>query len=186
MERSFAYIATRRSEEAMVQGDLAMAKRDKEMADQRYLTLQEEIRTKQERELAARRTTVFVTTHYLDEAEYCHRVGFLYRGRLVAVGSPDELKQGMRAGVVLEVECRQAVPALRRLRAEPSLAWVSLVGPRLHVLAGEAAVGEESIRKALSDAGIAVDRVAPIPYSLEDLFAIFIDMEERGRSERGG
>jgi outer membrane protein OmpA-like peptidoglycan-associated protein len=57
LERSFAYIATRRSEEAMVQGDLAMAKRDKEMADQRYLTLQEEIRTKQERELASRRMT---------------------------------------------------------------------------------------------------------------------------------
>jgi outer membrane protein OmpA-like peptidoglycan-associated protein len=57
VERSFAYIATRRSEEAMVQGDLAMAKRDKEMADQRYLTLQEEIRTKQERELASRRMT---------------------------------------------------------------------------------------------------------------------------------
>jgi outer membrane protein OmpA-like peptidoglycan-associated protein len=57
LERSFAYIATRRSEEAMVQGDLAVAKRDKEMADQRYLTLQEEIRTKQERELAARRMT---------------------------------------------------------------------------------------------------------------------------------
>lgn len=55
LERSFAYIATRRAEEAMVQGDLALAKRDKEMADQRYLTLQEEIRTKQEKELAAQR-----------------------------------------------------------------------------------------------------------------------------------
>ncbi len=137
-------------------------------------------------ELAARRTTVFVTTHYLDEAEYCHRVGFLYKGRLVASGRPQELKEGMRAGVLLEVECAEPVPALRRLRTEPSVLWASLVGRRLHVLAGDEAGSEATIRKALDAAGTAVDRIEPIPYSLEDLFAIFIDMEERGRSERDG
>jgi ABC-2 type transport system ATP-binding protein len=137
-------------------------------------------------ELAARGTTVFVTTHYLDEAEYCHRVGFLHRGRLVAAGRPADLKEGMRAGVLLEVECAQAVRALGLLRALPSLPWASLVGRRVRVVAADAVRGEDAIRKELSTAGITVDRVEPIPYSLEDLFAIFIDMEERGRRERGG
>ncbi len=137
-------------------------------------------------ELAARRTTVFVTTHYLDEAEYCHRVGFLYRGRLVAEGRPDELKQEMRAGVLLEVECADTMQALRVLRAQPSRPWASLAGRRLHVLVDDEAAGADTVRTVLSKAEITVDRIEAIPCSLEDLFAIFIDMEERGRRERGG
>jgi ABC-2 type transport system ATP-binding protein len=137
-------------------------------------------------ELASRGTTVFVTTHYLDEAEYCHRVGFLYRGRLVALGRPQELKDGMRAGALLEVECAEPVAALRRLRAVPSVQWASLVGQRVHVLTAGAAEGEAAIRAALAAGGVAVARVEAISYSLEDLFAIFVDMEERGRRERGG
>jgi drug efflux transport system ATP-binding protein len=137
-------------------------------------------------ELAAQRTAVFVTTHYLDEAEFCHRVGFLYRGRLVAVGRPEELKQGMRAGVLLEIECPETILALRLLRAQPSFPWASLVGRRLHILADDEVDGAKAIRQVLSAAGIVANRIDPIPYSLEDLFAIFIDMEERGRRERGG
>ncbi len=131
-------------------------------------------------------TTVFVTTHYLDEAEYCHRVGFLHHGRLVASGRPQELKEGMRAGDLLEVDCTETIRALRLLRKEPSLSWASLAGRHLHVLVEDAERGEAAIRRALSAIRISVRRVERIPYSLEDLFAIFIDMEERGRSERDG
>jgi ABC-2 type transport system ATP-binding protein len=137
-------------------------------------------------ELAERGTTVFVTTHYLDEAEYCHRVGFLYGGRLIAVGRPEELKQGMRAGVLLEVESPEPVVALGLLRAEPSLGWASLIGRRVHVLAVDESHGASTIRAALSTAGIVASRIERIPYSLEDLFAIFIDMEERGRGRGHG
>jgi len=136
--------------------------------------------------LAAAGTTVFVTTHYLDEAEYCQRVGLIYQGRLVAEGSPRALKEGMRAGVMLEVECAEPLAALRLLRAEPALGWASLFGRRLHVLVAEAAEGERAVRASLEPRGLAVARVEPVPFSLEDLFVLFIEMEERGRRERGG
>ncbi|MBI3456308.1 MAG: ABC transporter ATP-binding protein [Candidatus Rokubacteria bacterium] len=137
-------------------------------------------------ELAAGGTTAFVTTHYLDEAEHCHRLGLMYQGRLVAEGSPQALKDGMQAGVMLEIACREPVTALRRLRAEPRLASASLFGDRLHVLVDDPLEAEPLIHATLAAAGLTVEHVEPIPLSLEDLFVLFIEMEERGRRERGG
>ena len=134
--------------------------------------------------LAASGTTVFVTTHYLDEAENCHRLGLMYQGRLVAEGSPEALKDGMRAGVMLEITCRDPLKALQLVRAEPALASASLFGRRLHVLVEEPAVAEPMIRNVLERAGLAVDDIEPIALSLEDLFVLFIQMEEQGRRER--
>ena len=136
--------------------------------------------------LAAAGTTVFVTTHYLDEAEHCHRLALIHQGRLLAVGSPQALKDGMRAGVMLELTCRDPLAALRLLRGQPPLARASLFGRRLHVLVEDAGEAEPVIRATLAAAGIAVDRLEPIPFSLEDLFVIFIDMEERRRRETRG
>jgi ABC-2 type transport system ATP-binding protein len=135
--------------------------------------------------LAAAGTTVFVTTHYLDEAEYCHRIGLISQGRLVAEGSPRALKAGMQAGVMLEVQCAEPRRALPLLRAAPGLAWASSFGRRLHVVAADLAEGERAVRAALAPQGLAVEAVEAVPFSLEDLFVIFTDMEERGRRERG-
>jgi ABC-2 type transport system ATP-binding protein len=136
--------------------------------------------------LAATGTTVFVTTHYLDEAEHCHRLGLMYQGRLVAEGSPQALKDRMRAGTMLEVTCRESLRALRLLRGEPALISATLFGRRLHVLVEERAAAEAVIRGTLERAGLHVDAVEPIDLSLEDLFVLFIAMEEQGRRERGG
>ncbi len=136
--------------------------------------------------LAAAGTTVFVTTHYLDEAEYCHRLGLIYQGRLVAEGSPQALKERMRAGVMLEVTCREPFRALRLVRADPGLGRASLFGRRLHVMVDEAGPGEHALRAALAAAGLAVERVDAIHFSLEDLFVLFIEMEEQGRRGRDG
>ena len=135
--------------------------------------------------LASAGTTVFVTTHYLDEAEACDRLGLIYKGRLVAVGSPRGLKAGMRAGVMLELESPEPFRALRLLRAEPELARVSFFGRRLHVLVEDRDEAEPKIRAILDAAAIPVDRLEPIPFSLEDLFVIFLDMEEQARRGRG-
>lgn len=136
--------------------------------------------------LASAGTTVFVTTHYLDEAENCHRLGLMYQGQLVAVGSPRELKDGMRAGIMLELECREPFAAVRHLRAVPPLARANLFGNRIHVLVEDRAEAEPMIRQALRPQGISVERLEPIPFSLEDLFVIFIDMVEQGRREKDG
>jgi ABC-2 type transport system ATP-binding protein len=136
--------------------------------------------------LAAAGTTVFVTTHYLDEAENCHRIGLMYEGRLVAVGRPQDLKTEMRAGVMLELACPEPFRALRLLRAQRALGGATLFGRRLHLLVDDPVEAEPAIRSTLEAAGIAVEHLDPIPLSLEDLFVIFIEMVERGRTERHG
>jgi ABC-2 type transport system ATP-binding protein len=136
--------------------------------------------------LAAAGTTIFVTTHYLDEAENCDRLALMYQGRLIALGSPQALRDGMRAGVMLEVSAADPVRALRVLRAAPALGQATLFGRRLHVLVNDAPEATPRLRAVLEAAGLPVTRITPIPLSLEDLFVTFIDMVERGRSERAG
>lgn len=133
--------------------------------------------------LAAAGVTVFVTTHYMDEAENCHRLGLIYHGRLVAVGSPQTLKDGMRAGVMLELECRDLFTALRLLRTQSSLSRASFFGRRIHILVEDAGEAEPLIREILKRGGLAVDHLEVIPFSLEDIFVTFIEMEEQGRRE---
>lgn len=129
--------------------------------------------------LSAQGTTIFVTTHYLDEAENCHRVGFMYRGRLVTEGSPETLKQSIKTGRMLEVDCDQPLEALRRLRVLPSISHVSLFGNHLRILFRETAEAVPTITEVLGGAGITIARVEPIPLSLEDVFAIFVAQEEQ-------
>jgi ABC-2 type transport system ATP-binding protein len=136
--------------------------------------------------LAAAGTTVFITTHYLDEAENCHRIGLMYEGRLVAVGRPQDLKTEMRAGVMLELACPEPFRALGLLRAQRGVAGATLFGRRLHLLVDDPVEAEPAIRSTLEAAGIAVEHLDPVPLSLEDLFVIFIEMVERGRRERRG
>jgi ABC-2 type transport system ATP-binding protein len=107
----------------------------------------------------------------------------MYQGRLVALGSPQGLKDGMKAGVMVEVQCRERLKALRLLRSVPSLGHASLFGSRLHLLVEDATQAEVEIRRKLEREGISVDRFEPIPFSLEDLFVIFIGMEEQRRRE---
>jgi ABC-2 type transport system ATP-binding protein len=136
--------------------------------------------------LAATGVTVFVTTHYMDEAENCHRLGLIYRGRLVAVGSLHALKQGMQAGVMLELACPDPFMSLRLLRAQPSLSGVNLFGRRLHVLVEDAAAAEAVIRQTLQAAGLEVEHLEPIPLSLEDLFVLRMETEEHTRRAADG
>lgn len=129
--------------------------------------------------LAAAGVTIFVTTHYMDEAENCHRLGLIYQGRLVASGSPDTLKARMQAGVMLELECADAFTALRLLRTQPVLSHVSLFGRTLHVLVKDPAMAVPLIHQALQAAGLAVERLETIAFSLEDVFVLLIEQEER-------
>jgi ABC-2 type transport system ATP-binding protein len=107
----------------------------------------------------------------------------MYQGRLVALGSPRGLKDGMKAGVMVEVQCREPLKALRLLRSVPSLDRASLFGSRIHIFVEDASQAEVKIRRKLESEGISVDRFEPIPFSLEDLFIIFIGMEEQRRRE---
>ncbi len=121
-------------------------------------------------DLADRGTTIFVTTHYMDEAEHCHRLAFIHRGHLVAEGTPLEIKTQQMRGQVMEIECEPPDVALRALRAVNHFEEVALYGARIHVVAEAVEEKRPLIEQTLQEAGVAVQSMMTIPPSLEDVF----------------
>jgi ABC-2 type transport system ATP-binding protein len=125
--------------------------------------------------LVAEGVTVFVTTHYMDEAEHCHRLAFIQRGRLIACGSPEEIKRDMMRGQVLEIapaDTAQAVQVLRTARQSGRLPLeeVALYGALVHVVAPNVGQYREAIAAELRRAGVEPGPMAVIEPSLEDVF----------------
>ncbi len=114
--------------------------------------------------------TVFVTTHYMEEAEYCNRLALIYRGRIVALGTPTELKQQHMKGELLLVEAEPLGPALEAVKALPEVLDAAVFGNALHVVVESAAGMQPRLRPALAERGLQVADVRPIPPSLEDVF----------------
>jgi ABC-2 type transport system ATP-binding protein len=121
-------------------------------------------------ELTAGGTTIFVTTHYMDEAEHCQRLAFIQHGRIVAIGTPTEVKETVMRGQVLEIDCDDPAQALRTLRELDGLAEVALYGALIHVVAEGIAAHREEIGRVLTEAGVAVRALDVIAPSLEDVF----------------
>ena len=115
-------------------------------------------------------TTVMVTTHYLDEAEHCDQLALIYRGRIVAAGSPDALKHSERVGATFEISCEDNVSVLDALDRIPFVRSASLFGSSLHVTLPNAAAAAD-LRAALSKANLGIPELRPIAPSLEDVFA---------------
>jgi ABC-2 type transport system ATP-binding protein len=114
--------------------------------------------------------TVFVTTHYMDEAEHCHRLAFIQRGRLVALGSPQAIKAEKMRGQVLEIDCTLPQKAIEVLRSMDESGEVSLYGALIHVVVEDVAAQRARIEHALRDAGIEIRSIDAIAPSLEDVF----------------
>lgn len=123
--------------------------------------------------------TVFVTTHYMDEAEYCDRLGLIYRGGLIALGAPEELKRDLMREDVLEVYCERPNEAMEVIAAMPGVKEAALFGRGLHVVTdeGERVLGD--LRKVLSERGFAVERIEPVAASLEDVFVPLVENKDR-------
>ncbi len=114
--------------------------------------------------------SIFVTTHYMDEAEHCHRLSFIQNGRLVALGSPDEIKQEKMRGQVLEVSSDRPDLAVKALRRSGLFREVALYGAQFHVVAEDVVAHKPAIKKVLAEEGLAVRSMALISPSLEDVF----------------
>ncbi len=130
-------------------------------------------------DLAGKGVTVFVTTHYMDEAEYCDRLGLIYRGELIAAGTPDALKTQRMRQDVLEVLCDRPQDALGEIESVPGVQEVALFGRGLHVVAQDGNAAAGSIRTRLQQRGYRVERVEPIVPSLEDVFVSLIEARDR-------
>ena len=123
--------------------------------------------------LAAGGTTVIVTTHYMEEAEYCHRLALMNRGKLIALDSPAGLRAAM-ALPIFEIRTDDAVSALESLGHIPGVVEAALFGRALHVVVDAADTDGERVRSALSTSGHPVRHLARVRPSLEDVFVSLV------------
>jgi len=121
-------------------------------------------------QMVAEGVTVFVTTHYMDEAEYCNRLVMIDRGKIVAIGTPTELKHTSMRGQLLLVQCEPLGPGLAVLPGVPGVLDAAVFGNAVHVVVKDAAQAIPAIREALTAQNMQVHRIEPIPPSLEDVF----------------
>jgi ABC-2 type transport system ATP-binding protein len=130
-------------------------------------------------ELAGKGTTVFVTTHYMDEAEYCDRLGLIYRGEIIAIGAPRTLKTELMQDAVLEVLCERPQDAIAVIERVAGVKEVALFGKGLHVVAEDAETAAAAVRDVVARANLRLFSVERIVPSLEDVFVSLIEARDR-------
>lgn len=130
-------------------------------------------------EMADQGVTVFVTTHYMDEAEYCDRLGMIYRGELIAAGTPQTLKTEFMREDVLELACPHPEELMAELERLPGVKEVALFGKGLHLVASDGAAAARAVQDHLRASGHGALRIEPIMPSLEDVFVSLIEAHDR-------
>ncbi len=120
--------------------------------------------------MAADGITVFVSTHYMEEAEYCNRLALIFRGKMVALGTPSELKQSSLKGALLSVMCEPLAPALEVLATSPGVLDVAIYGSSVHLVVEPNPSRIPQLQTFLERHGIRVSSIQPIRPSLEDVF----------------
>ena len=115
--------------------------------------------------------TILVTTHYMDEAEYCHRVAIMRAGRLLAIDEPAKLKQEALPGLAWDVYVKPLLPALAALEKLPQVLRVGLSGDHLRAITDKDA-NEDMLRTALGENGFELQGVELTEPSLEDVFLV--------------
>jgi ABC-2 type transport system ATP-binding protein len=133
-------------------------------------------------QLSAAGHTVFVTTHYMDEAEYCHRLALMGAGKVIALGSPAELKASLGAGHLLNLESSDLLGSMRALRGRPGIEDVAVFGSGLHVKVDRDSAAQAEIRSSLAGAGIQIQKLEPIAPSMEDVFVTLMEAQDRKAS----
>ncbi|HGE70466.1 TPA: ABC transporter ATP-binding protein [Candidatus Poribacteria bacterium] len=123
-------------------------------------------------------STVLVTTHYMDEAEHCDRLCLIYRGKIIALGTPYELK-GLHYGDLLEIECDPLMEGLEVLEKLDIVQDVALFGATLHVTVDDAQNIIPIIENHLTNENIKIIRIDKIDPSLEDIFVSLIELKEK-------
>ena len=130
-------------------------------------------------ELSGKGVTVFITTHYMDEAEYCDRLALIYRGELIAIGTPDELKTKFMKENVLEVFCERPQDAMDEIIKIEGIKEVALFGKGLHIVTEDSETAIRAIKKLLDEKNYRVEHIEKIIPSLEDVFVSLIEARDR-------
>lgn len=122
--------------------------------------------------------TILVSTHHMDEAEYCHRLALIHRGKIAAMGEPRKIKREWSHTQILRLDISDPVLGLRVLEAEPAVLGVIAFRGGLHATVREAASAAVRIREVLEQRKVAVRRIAAIEPSIEDVFVGLVQSEE--------
>jgi len=127
--------------------------------------------------LASQSVTVLVSTHYMEEAEYCNRIALINAGRLVAIGSPGELRRHELGGTLYELSCDALGAAVTALRQMPEVIDAAIFSDKLHVLMRG---GAETLQPWLAQHGVTAGPPLPITPSLEDVFVQLVSRSSHG------
>jgi ABC-2 type transport system ATP-binding protein len=121
-------------------------------------------------EMSREDITILVTTHYLDEAEHCHRIAIVNAGKLAAMGTSLELKQIFQARPIVEIHSSRPVDVMRALEGISDVEKTTIFGTAVHAVLRSPSVNPEALGKLLSEQGLTIDTVDRVVPSLEDVF----------------
>jgi ABC-2 type transport system ATP-binding protein len=125
---------------------------------------------------ADRGTTVLVSTHYMEEAEYCHRLALMNRGRLIALDTPAALR-ALMTEPLLEITTPSGPQVAQALQGQSGVIEAAMFGRAVHVAVEDAARSEERLSALLAARGLAVEAITPVRPSLEDIFVALVRRE---------
>jgi len=135
------------------------------------------------RDMSARGVTVLITTHFMDEAEFCDRIGFITAGRLVALGTPDELRRQAVDEDLFSVSLATLSGAREKIETVPDVVAATYFGQRLHVFARHGALTAGDLARSVRDTGLDVISVVPSDVTLEDAFVRLAQSGDKGGRE---
>ena len=124
-------------------------------------------------------STVFVTTHYMDEAEYCDRIALIYRGEVIAMDSPAALKSESMSDSILELACNRPQDAMAIAERLPEVKEAALFGRGLHLVVDDAEAAMRAIAAAMDSDGMPYERLERIVPSMADVFVSLIEPRDR-------
>ncbi len=128
--------------------------------------------------LAREGTTVLVSTHYMDEAEYCDRLALMHRGRLIALDPPPALRRSLTVPI-LEIEVDDAARAVEALSGAPGVLEAAMFGRKVHAMVEEESAGKRGVAERLASVGLSVGAIRRVVPSLEDVFVALVRRSAR-------
>jgi ABC-2 type transport system ATP-binding protein len=128
-------------------------------------------------DLAHQGVTLFVTTHYMDEASHCNRLAFIYRGDIIAAGSPQEIKGRLASDTIVQIEVDDGEGALAELLKNSDVVEAYMQGSLLNANLGARSLADAGIEGQLNRAGFAVRHLEPVEPTLEDAFVHLVGLQ---------
>ena len=134
--------------------------------------------------MAKQGVTVFVTTHYMDEAEHCNRLTLIYKGTIIAMGTPQEMKTKYMQNDILEVRVADTQAWTEKLKSLPEVREVALFGANIHAVVSEGEAGSAAIKRLFEENEVSEYKISKIIPSLEDVFVSLIENYDREHKEK--